>query len=203
MRIVEYYSHLNGWEHIQVHKHHLWTEIEQVISSIDASKHRDKESQEQGTMGKLLYAPKSLNVEFKRLLNAHGWKEQRTTYWITKNQKLIRKTLTLSADEQKRMIQESGEVALRSYNQTDFEKDRVAIEVQMGKYTFVAFDLFVKHMAFFVRDVIDVGIEIVPMKEMQAEMASGPAHYEGCLYDLLRQGRSTPAVPLVLIGIAP
>ena len=34
-----------------------------------------------------------------------------------------------------------------SYNQTDFVKDRVAVEVQFGKYAFVAHDLFVKHSA--------------------------------------------------------
>lgn len=82
-------------------------------------------------------------------------------------------------------------------------KDRVAVEVQFGKYAFVAFDLFVKHMAFFVGDVIDLGIEILPMKELQAEMSSGPGYYEGELYNLIRQGRGIPAVPLVIIGIAP
>ena len=35
-----------------------------------------------------------------------------------------------------------------SYNQTDFVKDRVAVEVQFGKYAFVAHDLFVKHLCF-------------------------------------------------------
>lgn len=29
---------------------------------------------------------------------------------------------------------------------------RIALEVQLGKYAFVAYDLFVKHMAFFVGD---------------------------------------------------
>ncbi len=82
-------------------------------------------------------------------------------------------------------------------------KDRVAVEVQFGKYAFVAFDLFVKHMAFFVGDVIDLGIEILPMKELRAEMSSGPGYYEGELYNLIRQGRGSPAVPLVVIGIAP
>ena len=84
---------------------------------------------------------------------------------------------------------------------SDFVKDRIAIEIQFGKYAFVAYDLFVKHMAFFVGDQIDVGIEILPMKEMQANMSSGIAYYEGELYNLLRQGRGTPAVPLVLIGL--
>jgi len=29
------------------------------------------------------------------------------------------------------------------------------------------------------------------------------AYYEGELYNLIRQGRGVPAVPLVLIGVAP
>ena len=82
-------------------------------------------------------------------------------------------------------------------------KDRVAVEVQFGKYAFVAFDLFVKHMAFFVGDVIDVGVEIVPTKSLHDEMSSGVPHYEGELYNLIRQGRGIPAVPLILIGVEP
>jgi hypothetical protein len=75
--------------------------------------------------------------------------------------------------------------------------------VQFGKYTFVAYDLFVKHMAFYVGDVIDVGVEILPMKSLQAQMSSGVGYYEGELYSLIRQGRGVPAVPLVMIGVAP
>jgi hypothetical protein len=79
----------------------------------------------------------------------------------------------------------------------------LAVEVQFGKYSFVAYDLFVKHMAFYIGDVIDVGIEILPMKELQEEMSSGVTYYEGELYNLIREGRGVPAVPLVLVGIAP
>lgn len=96
-----------------------------------------------------------------------------------------------------------GRTAIYSYNQTDFVKNRVAIEIQFGKYSFIAYDLFVKHLAFYVGYAIDVGIEILPMKSMQAEMSSGPGYYEGALYDLARQGRGVPAVPLVLVGIEP
>jgi len=82
-------------------------------------------------------------------------------------------------------------------------KNRVAVEVQFGKYSFVAYDLFVKHMAFYVGDKIDVGIEILPMKELTIQMSSGVAYYEGEVYNVVRQGRSTPAVPLVIVGITP
>lgn len=96
-----------------------------------------------------------------------------------------------------------GETPIFSYNQTDFVKERVALEVQFGKYSFVAYDLFVKHLAFYVRDQIDVGIEILAMKSMQARMSSGPGYFEGELYNVLRNGRGVPAVPLVLVGVEP
>ena len=41
------------------------------------------------------------------------------------------------------------------------------------------------------------------MKAMQDEMSSGPGYYEGALYDVVRQGRGVPAVPLVIIGVLP
>ena len=107
----------------------------------------------------------------------------------------------LSPDQQREEIKKAGLVPIFSYNQTDFVKDRVAVEVQFGKYSFVAYDLFVKHMAFYVGDVIDVGVEILPMKALQAHMSSGPGYYEGELYNLIREGRGVPAVPLVIVGV--
>jgi hypothetical protein len=107
----------------------------------------------------------------------------------------------MSAQEQKKEIQAAGETPIFSYNQTDFVKDRVAVEVQFGKYAFVAYDLFVKHLAFYVGNQIDVGIEILPMKSLQAEMSSGVPYFEGEFYNVIRQGRGVPAVPLVVIGI--
>jgi len=53
-----------------------------------------------------------------------------------------------------------------------------------------------------VGDAIDLGIEVLPMKSIQEQMSSGPGYYEGALYDIARQGRCVPAVPLILTGIA-
>lgn len=153
--------------------------------------------------GKLLFSPIDMNGAFKRLLRDRDWEETRVSYWVTRTEKLIRKTLEMPAEEQKLEIEAAGEKPIFSYNQTDFVKDRVAIEVQFGKYAFVAYDLFVKHLAFYVRDRIDVGIEILPMKSLQSQMSSGVAYYEGEFYNVVRQGRGVPAVPLVLIGIEP
>jgi len=34
-------------------------------------------------------------------------------------------------------------------------------------------------------------------------MSSGIAYYEGELYNVVRQGRGVPSVPLVILGIVP
>jgi Restriction endonuclease BglII len=201
MKIAETYSHLNGLEFLMVHRPKLWAEIKRVVASVDAKACRTKVSKEKRTLDKLLFSPIDMNAAFKQKLNGIGWTESRVSYWVTRNEKLIRKTLSMSAIQQKKEILEAGEVPIASYNQTDFVKDRVAVEVQFGKYSFVAYDLFVKHLAFYVRDEIDVGIEILPMKSLQAQMSSGVAYYEGEFYNVIRNGRGVPSVPLVLIGI--
>jgi len=203
MKIIETYSHLNGLEFLIVHKRKLWKEIKSVIAQVNAANCKTKVSKEKTMKGKLLYSPIDMNKAFSKLLHTNQWKESRVSYWVTKNEKLIRKTIAMPAVEQKKEIEAEGETPIFSYNQTDFVKDRVAVEVQFGKYSFVAYDLFVKHLAFYIGDHIDVGIEILPMKSLQAQMSSGVAYYEGELYNVVRQGRGVPAVPLVIVGIAP
>jgi hypothetical protein len=203
MKIDQYYSHLNGLEFLLVHRPHLWKEIQEVIASIDANKCKTKISKEKTMKGKRLYSPKDMNSRFKSLLRERGWEESRVSYWVTKSEKLIRKTLTMDPEKQKEEIIAAGEIPIFSYNQTDFVRERVALEVQFGKYAFVAYDLFVKHLAFYVGDQIDVGVEILPMKSLQQEMSSGVPYYEGEFYNVIRQGRGVPAVPLILIGISP
>lgn len=201
MKIGAMYSHLNGFEWIQFHQKQMWLEIENVIKSIDSERYRTKISKEKTMKGKKLFSPVDLNLVFKEKFEHLNWFESRTNYWVTDDYDLISRTMHLKSKEQKEILIQEGKNPIRSYNQTDFVKNRVAVEVQFGKYSFIAYDLFVKHLAFYVGDTIDVGIEILPMKSMQLEMSSGPGYYEGALYDLARQGRGVPSVPLVLIGL--
>lgn len=204
MRIVEVYSHLNGLEHLLVHKKKVWYEVRKVIENLDAEACRTKVSKEsrKATKG-LLYSPVDMNAAFKAALEELDWEEERVSYWVTSDAELILHTMMMTPEEQKEAIIAAGKTPIFSYNQTDFVKQRTHLEVQFGKYSFVAYDLFVKHVAFFVGRKIDVGIEVLPMKVLQDLMSSGVPYYEAELYNLLRQGRSSPAVPLVLVGVAP
>ena len=158
MRIVERYSHWNGLEYLLVRKPHLWREIQEAITSVDAAAF---------TAGA---AQKEMSKAIDGSFSSRGWEKSGAAMPNDPSRK------------------------------PGFVKERVAVDVQFGGYPF---DLFVKHMAFFIGDVIDLGVEILPMKALQAEMSSGPGYYEGELYNLLRQGRGTPAVPLVVVGVAP
>jgi hypothetical protein len=203
MKIIETYSHLNGLEYLCYRHPDIWQELNNIISLVDAESCRTKISKEKTKKGQVLYSPIDMNKAFKNLLEERKWKESRTQYYVTANVKLARETVTLIAEEQKKVIEDAGEVAHFTYNQTDFVKKRIAVEVQFGKYAFVAYDLFVKHMAFYIGNKIDLGIEILPMKSLTTQMSSGVAYYEGEVYNVIRQGRNNPAVPLVIIGIAP
>ena len=136
MRIVETYSHLNGLEYLMVHKKKLWKEIRDVVASVNAKNLRTKISKEKNMVGKSLYLPPAMNAAFDLEFKKCGWKEQRTSYWVTSDARLIRKTLTLTEKEQKTQIVAAGKKPIFSYNQTDFVRDRIAVEVQFGKYAF-------------------------------------------------------------------
>ena len=72
MRIAARYSHLNGEEYLLVHRKQLWEEVQEVMASVDASACRTKVSAEKTMPGKLLFAPKALNLAFKKGLEARG-----------------------------------------------------------------------------------------------------------------------------------
>ena len=203
MRIKARYSHLNGEEYLRVHRRKLWREVQDVVKKVDAFACKTKESKEKTMPGRMLFSPTDMNNAFKAEFRRLGWGERRSTFWVTDDEKLLRGVYALPENEQKRIIEDSGLTPIMSYNQTDFVKDRVAVEGQFGKYAFVAHDLFVKHLSFYVSDIIDVGIEILPVKELERDMSSGVPYYERDLLNVIRQGRGVPAVPLVLLGISP
>jgi hypothetical protein len=204
MQVVEKYSHLNGEEYLIVHHNVVYEEIKDVIQSLDAKKFRTKVSKEKTMKGRRLYNPDELNREFKRLFKQRDWKDVRYSYYVTTDYSIMQELIALPLKKQKEFLIEKGITSpIHSYKQTDFVKENIAIEVQFGKYAFVAYDLFVKHLLFYSGGVINVGIEILPMKAMQAEMSTGIAYYEGEVYNALRHGRNNPPVPLLIVGIAP
>lgn len=203
MKVAKKHSHLNGEEWLIVHQKACYQEILDVIASIDAEECRTKISKEKGRKGDALYSPRVMNAEFEERFGQLGWTSNRYSYYIAHNLEQLEAMAFMDLAAQREYLEQRNADVIYSYNQIDHVKNSIAVEVQFGKYSFVAYDIFVKHLAFYTGRVTNVGVEILPTKAMQQEMSSGIAYYEGELHNILRHGRGSPSVPLVIIGIEP
>tara|TARA_B100002052_G_scaffold174124_1_gene158438 strand:- start:1882 stop:2496 length:615 start_codon:yes stop_codon:yes gene_type:complete len=202
MKLVEKYSHLNGYEWIQYHYPDHWDEIVDIINSVDAKNAKQKVSKEKTMRGKILYSPTLMNDQFDSEFKKRGWSvHDKENFVYIKDQEILKDIIDLNLDEQKAILKKKGIDFLNGNIEYDFMKNRTAVEVQFGKYSFVQYDIYAKFVPQFMNDKIDLGIEIVPMKSLSEQMSTGPTNYQKNLHEIIRQGRITPPIPFILIGI--
>lgn len=182
MRKVYEYSHLGGLEILRVRYPEIEMGIDGVIAEVKAPK--TKISKEKGKAGKLLYNPTEINSAFSKAFVDRGFKELRSYHDLKFPYK----------DE--RLVVES----VKAFKQIDFQKERVLVEVQLGKYAFMFYDL-AKFQYFFNEGHCDVGVEIVPAYALHKEMSSDVSYGEQLIEDIERLKRHFPAVPIKVILI--
>ena len=83
----------------------------------------------------------------------------------------------------------------------DFIKEKLGVEVQFGKYAFMAYDVFAKMPIFAKNGKITAGIEIIPMWNLAQSMSTGVSHFEMFKGDLEMRGVSSLDIPVMIIGI--
>jgi hypothetical protein len=83
----------------------------------------------------------------------------------------------------------------------DFVKRKLGIEVQLGKYSFMVYNVAAKMTIFKNLGYIDTGIEIVPVKALADEMSSGVSYFEQLVWDLENRGEADIDIPVMIIGI--
>ena len=203
MQIANEYNHLNAREFLLVNREAQYNEILQSIKNIDANQFL-KISCDKSKLGKVFYSQSDINRAIKTALYAEGWKERRIEYYVTADERITREIINITNKEkQKEHLNKEGVVYYSTFNQVDFQKERVAVEVQFGKYFSVAYDLHVKHTFFYSRNDIDVGIEVIPTKAMEEHMDTGVPWYENEVTNVIREGRTNPPVPILILGIEP
>jgi hypothetical protein len=87
------------------------------------------------------------------------------------------------------------------YREMDAVKQKVGVEVQFGKYAFMVYNVCAKMTIFRKHEIIDYGIEIVPVKALQRDMSTGVAFFEQFVWDLDERGVSDIDIPVLIIGI--
>ncbi len=187
MKIAGVYSFNSGKEVIESMYGAELREIQQVIAAITSRKYKTKTSREKTMPGKMLYSPKALNKAFGREFQGRDWQTCRvkcdypTEYYI------------------------GGYSSVRAtrgaFREMDFVKNRLGIEVQFGKYAFMVYNVCAKMTIFHNLNVIDVGVEIVPLKDFANEMSTGVSYFEQFVWDLKQRGVSDIDIPVLILGV--
>lgn len=186
MNIAGMYSFNRGKEVITDQYAHELSEVEQIIAAVDSTRCRTKISREKTMPGKVLYSPDALNESFRREFEARGWQKHKipceypTDYYLPG------------------YVFPPPKGAFRAM---DFVKNRVGVEVQFGKYAFMVYNVCAKMTIFHKMGVIDVGIEIVPLKRFADEMSTGVSYFEQFVWDLEHRGVADIDIPVLVLGI--
>lgn len=188
MRIVALFSFNDGQRVMEEERSSELSEIYSAIRSVDAEKLITKKSRESRRGYRMLYSPRELNQALREALEPNGWQRVRvncdypTEYYV---------------DEYK-----PSKKIPTAHREMDFVKDGIGIEVQFGKYSFMVYNVAAKMTIFHNLGFINVGVEIVPVKELASNMSSGVSYFEQFVWDLQHRGTADIDIPVLIIGIA-
>lgn len=138
-------------------------------------------------------------LEFLQVNKPHLWKEVCSLMKATSLLNELTNDRLINSEDQWADILLDHEWT--SHGTGRFVKDRVALQILPKTTESKPSSVYGVCLSAYIEDQIDVGIEVLPMKSMQSQMSSGVAYYEGELYNVVRNGRGVPAVPLVILGI--
>lgn len=188
MIIAARYSFNRGREYVDQNFGMELGEIEEVIRAIDPELYKTKESKEKTMRGRMLYDPRELNLAFKKEFLPRGWKNQRVKATYSREHYIPPFTPLSSS---------TG-----AFRDMDFVKNKLGVEVQFGKYSFMVYNVAAKMTIFRNLGFIQAGVEIVPVKDFVDHMSSGVSYFEQFVWDLEQRGVSNIDVPVYILGIA-
>lgn len=181
MYIAGLYSFNKGEEVIaQKHRSEL-DDVLQVIELVDAETCKAKMRK------KIIYSSSALNDAFKQQFSEKSWSNHKLLakypqdYYVpgyipdAPNDNVIRDTVLV--------------------------KNKCGVEYQFSDFKDMVYDLNTKMTIFAKMDVIDCGIEIVPVKGLADEMSTGVSYFEQFVWDLEHRGISDIDIPVLIIGI--
>lgn len=187
MIIAGIYSFNRGEDIIRSHYPAELHEVEQVIAAVDGTRCKTKISQEKTMPGRTLYSPRALNRAFTKEFEMLGWEKHKvqcdypTQYYVP----------GFAPNSPSR----------GAFREMDFVKNKVGVEVQFGKYAFMVYNVCAKMTIFHKLGVIDVGMEIVPIKLFAEEMSTGVSYFEQFVWDLEHRGIADIDIPVLILGV--
>lgn len=202
MKIVSTYSHQQAEEFLKQQYPRLVAEVIESIAAVNAEEARSRVNPYKP--GKLLYDRRILGKLFDGQFVQRGWAAARCSYYLTDDKKTMQEIMGLPAAKQKEILIRNGvKEPLYRYGETDYKKEEVTAEVQLGNHTRAVTDLYVKHALFFTAGMSLAALEILATRNLQREMSSTATFFEAEAYLMMRHGTGTPSVPIWLLGVEP
>jgi len=191
VKIVAMYDFKGGKKAVEKRYPQELKEIKQIITSIDSTLYKTKKSKEKTMKGKMLFSPRKLNKAFKAEFAKRHWKNYKVICDYAHGEYL---TGYVASKNSKHM---------QPFREMDFLKHgkKLGVEVQFGKYAFMVYNVCAKMTIFNKMDLIDTGIEIVPVKNFADEMSTGVSYFEQFAWDLHHRGESDIDIPVLILGI--
>ena len=189
MKIVGLYSFNGGEKAVQKKYAQELGEVKRILALVDAKTHKTKTSKEKTMRDKILYSPRSLNKAISNGFLELGWEKKRVlcdypTQYYSEGY-------------------EPPQISRGAFREMDFIKNKLGVEVQFGKYSFMVYNVCAKMTIFHNIGLINLGIEIVPVKELAEDMSSGVSYFEQFVWDLEQRGVSDIDIPVLILGVAP
>lgn len=189
MKIVAEFDFNGGKALIESRFANELAELKRAISQVDASIYMTKESKEKTMLGKMLYSPVGINKALKELLVPMGWS----------NHKEVCDYSLYGTYLPGYIPPLNGHKG--AHRDMDFVKNKLGVEVQFGKYSFMVYNVCAKMTIFRNLEVIEAGIEIVPVKNLANYMSTGVSYFEQFAWDLSLRGVSDIDTPVLILGI--
>ena len=190
MRIAGIYSFNGGGKYVMENFPNEVAEIFGAIEAIDANIYKTKVSKEKTMTGQILYSPVGLNDAFKERLYPIGWKN-------------VKEKCDYKHDFYVNDYKPPSYEKRKPFRDMDFVKNKLGVEVQFGKYSFMVYNVCAKMTIFKKFYHIEAGVEIVPVKELAESMSTGVSYFEQFVWDLSQRGVSDIDIPVMIVGIAP
>ena len=184
MRVVDTYSFANGEKKIMEEHQAELNDVVEAIRRVDAAACRTKISRERTMTGRELYAPKVIN---RAILEDNLYQLPRP--WNTPDRVLELVYPVVG-----------GGIRKVTFT-TDGVKNKVGLEIQLGKYAFNEYDICAKLPVFRKHRRIECAIQVLPMNSFVRQMSTGPGWLERTSTILENRGFCDLDVPMLLLGI--
>ena len=185
MRLAGVYTFNSGREIIEAQFIHEFREVKDIIDTLDSTACIDSNQPQRRDN---LYNPQALSKALKIAFKAYGWSGQRVAceypvqYYVGGYH--------------------PNSPLLGAYREMDCIKNRIGVGIQFVEYaSSMVYNVCAKMTIFHKLGVIDVGIEIVPVKEFANEMSTGVSYFEQFVWDLEQRGISNIDIPVLILGI--